>query len=770
MLLISGQILNPADPNFPNDVRGWDFGGLNGTPDNDPNEDRPDHGTGVAGVASAVTNNGIGIAGIGFKCRIMAVKVAQDDQRDVYGNPYIVYGFQGIVYAADNGASIVNCSWGGGGYSRYEQEVINYACEKGALVVAAAGNDNTSAMFTPAGYNHVLAAAATDSRDRRAVWLSGQASNYGEWIDVSAPGSSIYMTWKGNQYAYNSGTSFSSPLTAGVAALVKSLHPAWTPDQIAEQVRVSADKIDSLNPGYTGKLGFGRINAYRALTVVSPAVRISSFTVSDSIGGNNDGVVDPGETIRITLTLKNLLAPTTNATVRFSSTDSNVTIIDGDVFQAGKLLTLQETDNKSRPLIVHVANTVPENHYVNFTANISDGDYSDVATFRILVRPTFEDHNTDIVTMTVSSKGTLAFNDYPTNLQGSGFTFKDRFENLLFEGALMIGVSSTQVSNAARDETGNQQCDHFVPLQSFKIRSPGTVADQEGLSVLNDDGAGRSSIGVRVTLKSYAFKDPPNDGYVLLRYLLENTTASNISNLYAGLFLDWDIGPDGANNQADYDGEHNLGYVYNVKRTVRTYCGVALMSSIAPVGYWAIDNDQNTPGAPWGIYDGFTLAEKWQALSSGVGRTTSDVGDVSQVLSTGPLTIAPGKTVEVGFAVLGGDTLSDMQANVEVALRKWKQITLEDINTVPEEFALYQNYPNPFNPVTTIIYDLPLDNFVSLKVYDLLGREVATLVSERQKAGRYIREFTGSTLSSGVYFYRLEAGVFSEARKMLIIR
>jgi len=756
--------------NFPNDVRGWDFGGLNGTPDNDPNEDRPDHGTGVAGVASAVTNNATGIAGIGFKCKIMAVKVAQDNSRDIYGNPYIVHGYKGIVYAADNGASIINCSWGGGGYSQYEQEVINYAYQKGALVVAAAGNDNTSTMITPAGYDHVLAVAATDSRDRRAVWLSGQASNYGDWVDVSAPGSSIYMTWKGNQYVFNAGTSFASPLTAGVAALVKSLHPNWTPDQIAEQVRVSADKIDSLNPKYAGNLGFGRINAYRALTVVSPAIRVASFSVSDSLGGNNDGVVDPAETIHITITLKNFLAPTTNATIRITSADSSVSILDGAILQVGMLSTLQETSNKTHPLVVQIANNVPENHYISFIANISDGNYNDASSFRILVRPTFQDHTTDIVTMTVTSKGTLAFNDYPTNLEGSGFTFKNRFQNLLFEGALMVGVNSTQVSNAARDETGMQQSNHFVTFQPFKIKSPGAVADQEGMAVFNDDSAGRNKIGVRITLKSYSFKDPPNDGYILLRYFLENTTASTISNLYTGLFLDWDIGPDGANNQADYDARHNLGYIYNVKRDVKTYCGVVLMSHTAPVGYWAIDNDQGTPGAPWGIYDGFTTAEKWEALSSGIGRTKSGVGDASQVLSTGPLTIQPGQKVEVGFAVLGGDTLSDLQLNAEMAQNKWKQITFEDIPSAPKNFALYQNYPNPFNPATTIIYDLPSDNFVSLKVYDLLGQEVATLVSDHQRAGRHIKQFTAGKFASGVYFYRLRAGDFSETRKMLVIR
>jgi len=103
------------------DVHGWDFGGLNGTPDNNPMEDRPDHGTHVAGIASAVTNNNIGVASIGFNSTIMPVKVSQDNIRAKNGEPLIVYPLKGITYAVDNGAKIINCSWGSYSYSNAEQ-------------------------------------------------------------------------------------------------------------------------------------------------------------------------------------------------------------------------------------------------------------------------------------------------------------------------------------------------------------------------------------------------------------------------------------------------------------------------------------------------------------------------------------------------------------------------------------------------------------------------------------------------------------------------
>ena len=127
-----------GDP-YAYDSIGWDFGGggdaeENATPDNNPIEDVPVHGTLVAGTADAVTNNGIGVAGIGYKCKIMAVKVSQANLIDSStGDPYIVYGAEGIQYAAENGAKVINCSWGGYGYSNAEQAALIYAQNNGAL-------------------------------------------------------------------------------------------------------------------------------------------------------------------------------------------------------------------------------------------------------------------------------------------------------------------------------------------------------------------------------------------------------------------------------------------------------------------------------------------------------------------------------------------------------------------------------------------------------------------------------------------------------------
>ncbi len=266
--------LDDDNNGFVDDIRGWDFGGLNGNPDNDPQEDAPYHGTHVAGIASASTNNGIGVAGIGFKCKIMAVKTTRDDKKDPSsGSPYIWYGYEGIVYAADNGAKVINCSWGGSGFSQFGQDIINYATSKGALVVAAAGNENSSSEHYPSGYKNVLSVAATNFDDRKASY-----SNYGYSVDVCAPGTALYNTWGSNNYTFLSGTSMASPLVAGVAGIVKAKYINYSPEQLAEKIRVSCDDIYSLNSYYQYQLGKGRVNMWRALQdTINTAVRMLSY-------------------------------------------------------------------------------------------------------------------------------------------------------------------------------------------------------------------------------------------------------------------------------------------------------------------------------------------------------------------------------------------------------------------------------------------------------------------------------------------------------------
>lgn len=220
------------------------------------------HGTHCAGIAAATTDNLKGIASIGYNVQIVPIACS-----DSLNPGYIVSGYQGIVYAADLGVDVISLSWGGSGFSNTGQTIIDYAISKNIVICAAAGNNDVSLKMYPAAYNGVISVAATDENDKKARF-----SNYGNWIDISAPGVNIFSTITGQsiEYDYLSGTSMACPLTAGLCALMRSRNSKLTPADIENCLKQGADKIDYLNSNYKNLLGAGRINAFKSMQCLKP--------------------------------------------------------------------------------------------------------------------------------------------------------------------------------------------------------------------------------------------------------------------------------------------------------------------------------------------------------------------------------------------------------------------------------------------------------------------------------------------------------------------
>ena len=743
------------------DVRGWDFGGLSGTPDNDPMEDRPDHGTNVAGIASAVTNNGVGVASIGFNCKIMAVKTSQDNVRASNGQALISFGFEGIVYAADNHAKVINCSWGGAGYSLLGQETINYALSKGALVVCAAGNDNSAGVFYPADYDGVLSVAATGSTDLKASY-----SNYGKGIGVCAPGTSIYSTWQPDTYATLTGTSMASPLTAGVAALVTAKFPLYTPEQVREQVRVNCDDISSKNPGFMNLLGHGRINAFNSVSNInSESVRAIQVAFSDEApGGNNNGILEPGETITVNIQFKNFLSPASSLAVSLESKNSYSTIVNGN-FNAGAVGTLQTFDNSSSKFTFTLSQSMPNNTPLDFLLHFSDGSYSDFQWISAIGNPNYATQVGNDVSLTITSAGNLGYNDYPSNQQGTGFHFSDG-PNYMFEGSLMLANSPTRVVDQIRDSTQQEEKAGFLNVQPFKISIPGSVSDIQGMTIFNDNIAAQK-FGVDIKLQSYSFIDPADKNYIILRYTITNKTLAAISNLYSGLYFDWDmIEGSGANDLTAYDSTGNFGYVHHLGSNPDTTIGIGLLSA-SNYGFYAIINSGGL-----GIF-GYTDHEKWAALSSGLTHATAGPTDIANVTSSGPYNILSGGSIDVAFAIAADINLQNLRTAFSNARTKYNFILTsvkDNKNPVPDKFELAQNYPNPFNPSTIIKFSIPSESHVVLKIYDMLGREVRIFLNEEKSPGTYSINFIAGNLPSGVYLYKLTAGKYTDTKKLVLIK
>ncbi|MFA0963101.1 S8 family serine peptidase [Roseivirga sp. BDSF3-8] len=258
---------------YVDDWRGWDAADN----DNDPNppitptpgqgnQARPGfffHGTFVAGIVGAVTGNGIGKATTSYnQVEIMAVKATINETTNVRS---LNNTFGAVQYAVAAGAQVVNMSFGGSSFSQAYQDLINYGTSQGMVFIAAAGNDGADVVQYPAAYDNVIAVANTTSNDLR----SG-SSNFGDWVDIAAPGSSVLSTAPNlddpnGTYQYSSGTSFSSPHVASLTALVLAQNPSLTPAEVEALLENTADNVDLKNPGFEEQLGAGRIDAYAAV-------------------------------------------------------------------------------------------------------------------------------------------------------------------------------------------------------------------------------------------------------------------------------------------------------------------------------------------------------------------------------------------------------------------------------------------------------------------------------------------------------------------------
>ncbi|MCH8960875.1 MAG: S8 family serine peptidase, partial [Bacteroidetes bacterium] len=230
---VDGNGIDDDGNGYVDDIHGWNFAADPDTNDptglaNSPSNAR--HGTGVAGAAVAVTNNAVGVAGTSWNARFMAVNAGCPNQDGL-----ICFGFAGILYAAMNGADIINASWGGEGRSQAEIQVIEMALEAGALVVAAAGNEGRGPSYPASFGESVIAVAATDRHDEHAYF-----SNIYETNDISAPGVGIYSTVSSG-YQVMTGTSMAAPHVSGALAIARSLRPA---DDLEKRLKEHSERLD----------------------------------------------------------------------------------------------------------------------------------------------------------------------------------------------------------------------------------------------------------------------------------------------------------------------------------------------------------------------------------------------------------------------------------------------------------------------------------------------------------------------------------------------
>jgi hypothetical protein len=268
----------------------------------------------------------------------------------------------------------------------------------------------------------------------------------------------------------------------------------------------------------------------------------------------------------------------------------------------------------------------------------------------------------------------------------------------------------------------------------------------------------------------YAWASEPWNDFVILEYTINNTTTQTINNLFAGFYLDWDIG-DATQNQANWDNANQLGYEWT---DGSAYYGITAVSPATARSYRAVKN----PDEVWN--NQFTDARKYQFMSGGFQVVRSDEPhDWSQLLSYGPFTLAAGGSVTVAFAVLGGTDLADLQTNARAAREAFLTVGVASrAEPIPLQFSLSQNTPNPFArriaASTEIRYSVPEPGEVTLRLFNLLGQEIAVLVKRFHNHGNYAvqwdgRDKKGLSVPAGVYFYQLQMKDFTATRKLIVV-
>lgn len=701
---------------------GWDLG----EGDREPEVNKVGHGAHVSGIMAAEVNNNEGIAGVGFHSRFLPVKV--DDQ-----DGYLTMAYEGIVYAADHGADVINCSWGSSaGAGQYGQDIINYATfNKDALVVAAAGNSNNEVENFPASYEHVLSVAATDRRDQKM-----RASTFNNLVDIAAPGHRIYSTWVNNNYVYSSGTSMAAPMVTAAAGLLRAKYPHLSALQVGELLRVTARDIydDFFTRQYRHQLGKGVLDMYAALTsTANYSVRFSD--VFWNVTSSQSAVYD---TLEITGNFTNYLSSLPlNSTVVLRCNHPSVVVLDSLV-SLGGMTTLSQQSNVANPFRIMLLPNLAKSEKIHFQLHYKLDQETDYQYFSKLFNMDYRTLYTGNYHMTFSSNGKSGYHD-DVFQQGVGLLHYNLNTSMLSAGGLLLGISSSRVSDRIYGDQGFD--DDFVTTQPLQLQDTvsQTYYEREYVSEFDDSNAGTLQTGLAIKQRILDWTSMDDQDYFVLEYTVTNPGNVSVQNIYAGYYMDWDV-HFSHKNRCEWDAGSTLSYVYDTDGY--GVGGLSLLKSSAPVWHYAFDHDGYDNSIE--LNDGFGSFEKWQALQSNrdmAGFENTVGNDVSHLLSSGPYSLNPGDSFSIAYAIAAGNNFHDIEQAVKQADYRYNNVS--SLSHPDKDKLRVSLYPNPTEG--SFMIRVTESGQWTFDIYSVSGQKVDQ------------GEFFGT---AHAYNYRLQAGVY----------
>jgi len=492
-------------------------------------------------------------------------------------------------------------------------------------------------------------------------------------------------------------------------------------------------------------------------------------TIHDA-GGNNNGILDPGETADITVLLKNFGTQSgINVSGTLFSSASGVTINDNAGFW-GTIAPSDSAENTADPFNVTVSSAVTMGTVVDFTLIVTaNGGYLDTLGFSIVVGGEGLDyvtHDCGNVKFSVTRYGSLGYMSAFAPNPGDGFCYPATSLSHLFIGTLAVGRSSAYCLD--RYFKGGTCDDDWqttgIPDGGARMYEPGPYDWDEYATARFDDAGHPSGCGLVCEQWSWAWDDATANDFVIVRFNLRNEGSVTLSNLYAALFMDWDVGT-ATSNQGASDASRNLTWVYQST----PYVGVAIL-----------DPPRTTPAANLSMVSHLDYVYPLNGLPDSMMikfmdgtislPTTDTIYDWTACNSSGPFALAPSDTFVAAFAVLGGDNLTDLQNNADTAYnRYWGTIGTEEHK---EETVLLNMMITP--SITrdgnfTLSYNLRAEVPVTMKVYNTLGQ----MVQERNFGmctGIGNEVFDLKAHAQGVYFVQVEAGNTKTTTKIILCK
>ena len=567
------------------------------------------HGTGTAGITAAKVNNKKGIAGVSYNVKIFPMKTTPETGGG------IVYGYESIMYAAQNDIKVVNCSWGSNTYSSTNENIINYAIANDVSIVAAAGNNGNTAAFYPAAYKGILGVGVTDPEDSL-VSMSGLGSH----VDIMAPGQESITTGNFGSYGSFCCTSGSAPIVSAAVGLVRSRRPELDALQALELTRQAVDDIKAVNPKMAAYLP-GRINLLKAVTLdpdSTPSISPVETIVTDLNNKKKERFLI-NDTLILKINCINYLASAKNCSFKLSTLgDSlNSIIIIDSTWEKSEIKSNEFFQTGGFRFIINYINT--ERPFFKITINADN--YKDF--FLIPFTPTinYATFSNDSIDFTVADNGRIGFNDPPNDEQGMGFNFKG-YGNMLFEGGIIASNAQNFLVSQFRNGKDLKSSD-FVSVKPF-------ISPDENHGVFSDGFADDTSkIGLDVESTVSLPKSIP---CAVINLRINNISGKMIDSLSIAYTMDWDLS---INSNKDYVSLFDEAIPQSKKSESNRAIIIRSTNPTPRVGISVLSNQSNSSAQITDFdnlvndhYNSINKTDKLSFLTSGVKLQTEAITDI----------------------------------------------------------------------------------------------------------------------------------------------